>query len=54
MFVVDKAVKFVEGTGDASNVILLKMDQENSMKYFVTDFIEARGQNYPRRIVGGK
>ena len=42
MFVVDKAVEFVEDTGDSSNVILLKTDQENSMKYFVKDFIEAR------------
>ena len=42
MFIVDKAVEFVEETGDSNNTILLKTDQETSIKYFVKDFIEAR------------
>ena len=42
MFIVDKAVEFVEETGDSNNTILLKTDQETSIKYFVKDFIGAR------------
>ena len=41
-FVVDKTLEFVEEIGDYGNSIILKSDQEASMKYFPKDFIEAR------------
>ena len=41
-FAVDKALEFVEEVGDGRERIIVKSDQEPSMKYFVNDFVEAR------------
>ena len=41
-FAVDKAIEFVKEVGDEKEKIIMKTDQEPSIKYFVKDFLEAR------------
>ncbi len=43
-FVVDRALDFVEEVGDKVDKFIVKTDQETSIKYFVKDFIEERGE----------
>ena len=41
-FAVDKGLEFIQEVGDASGKIIIKNDQEPSMKYFINDLVEAR------------
>ena len=44
MFSVDKGLEFIAESGDASNKILVKTDQENAIEYFVKELVEARSE----------
>ena len=43
-FAVDKVLEFIKENGDASRDIILKSDQEPSMKYLVKDLLEQRSE----------
>ena len=44
MFSVDKVLEFIAESGDSSNKILVKSDQENAIEYFVKELVEARAE----------
>ena len=41
-FAVDKVLEFIRENGDANRDIIVKSDQEPSMKYLVNDLLEQR------------
>ena len=41
-FAVDKAIDFIEEVGDKANPIIVKNNQDVSIKYFIHDLVEAR------------
>ena len=43
-FAVDKALQFMEEVGDTTSKVIVKIDQEPSIQYFVKDLIESRPQ----------
>ena len=43
-FAVDKVLEFIKENGDASRDIIVKSDQEPSMKYLVKDLLEQRSE----------
>lgn len=43
-FAADKCLEFIDDNGDRSGKVLVKSDQENSIKYVVDDIVDGRDE----------